>query len=52
MICQCLADQLFDLLATDKSRYFVQPRPIIANYLSQTVIFFPSVNDVIYSQVS
>jgi hypothetical protein len=29
-----LADQLFliDLLATDKSRYFAQPRPIIDNY--------------------
>ena len=42
MICQCLAGQLFasafgvgkyiDLLATDKSRYFAQPRPIIVNY--------------------
>ena len=41
MICQCLADQLFapafgfgkyiDLLATDKLRYFAQPRPIIVN---------------------
>ena len=28
-----LADKLFDLLVTDKSRYFAQPRPIIANYL-------------------
>ena len=29
-----LADQfnLIDLLATDKSQYFAQPRPIIANY--------------------
>ena len=26
--------QIIDLLATDKSRYFAQPRPIIANYLS------------------
>ena len=25
--------QIIDLLATDKSRYFAQPRPIIANYL-------------------
>ena len=36
MICKCLADQLFasaDLLATDESRYFAQPRPIIVNYL-------------------
>ena len=24
--------QIIDLLATDKSRYFVQPRPIIVNY--------------------
>ena len=24
--------QIIDLLATDKSRYFAQPRPIIANY--------------------
>ena len=46
VICQCLADQLFasafgfgkliiDLLATVKSRYFAQPRPIIVNYLCQ-----------------
>ena len=43
MICQCFADQLFasafgfgkyiDLLATDKSRYFAQPHPIIVNWL-------------------
>ena len=33
VILQCLADQLLvDLLATDKSRYFAQPRPIIDNY--------------------
>ena len=35
MICQCLADQLFASakLATDKSRYFAQPHPIIiVNY--------------------
>ena len=25
--------QVIDLLAPDKSRYFAQPRPIIANYL-------------------
>ena len=39
-ICQCFGDKLFaaafsksiiDLLATDKSRYFAQPRPIIVN---------------------
>ena len=30
MICQCPTDQLlFDLLATDKSRYVTQPHPII-----------------------
>ena len=37
MICQCLADQLLfasaDLLTIDNSRYFAQPRPLIANYL-------------------
>ena len=26
--------QIMDLLATDKSRYFAQPRPIIVNYYS------------------
>ena len=26
---------LIDLLATDKSRYFAQPRPIIVNYVSE-----------------
>ena len=30
VICQCLADQLFDLLATYKSRYFA--RPIIDSF--------------------
>ena len=25
--------QIIDLLATDKSRYFARPRPIIVNYL-------------------
>ena len=29
--------QIFDLLATDKSRYFAQPRPIIANYFAGIV---------------
>ena len=36
LICHCLADQLFasaDLvLATDKSQYFAQPRPIFVHY--------------------
>ena len=27
------ASQIIDLLATDKSRYFAQPRPIVVNYL-------------------
>ena len=27
--------QIIDLLATDKSRYFAQPHPIIAKYLTQ-----------------
>jgi len=30
----CLLDQLIDLLAIDKSRYFDQPRPIIVQYFS------------------
>ena len=35
IICLSLRPwQIIDLLATDKSRYFAQPRPIIANYLS------------------
>ena len=29
--------QIIDLLATDKSRYFAQPRPIIANYYSTSL---------------
>ena len=30
IICLCLRHrQIIDLLATDKSRYFAQPRPII-----------------------
>ena len=36
MICQSLSlrlRQIIFMLATDKSRYFAQPRPIIANYL-------------------
>ena len=33
IICLSLRPrQIIDLLATDKSRYFAQPRPIIANY--------------------
>ena len=32
IICLCLRHrQIIDLLATDKSRYFAQPRPIIVN---------------------
>ena len=27
--------QIIDLLATDKARYFAQPRPRIVNYLQQ-----------------
>ena len=35
IICLCLRHrQIIDLLATDKSRYFAQPRPIIDNCLS------------------
>ena len=53
---KCLADQLFaeakiiDLLATDKSIYFAQPRPIIVNYhtfcSAQTLIKLPDVISV------
>ena len=31
--------QIIDLLATDKSRYFAQPHPIIANYCQRSVGF-------------
>ena len=34
--------QIIDLLSTDKSRYFAQPRPMIVNYL--LVFFFSSEN--------
>ena len=34
IICRCLRHrQIIDLLATDKSRYFAQSRPIIVYYL-------------------
>ena len=34
IICLCLRHrQIIDLLSTDKSRYFAQPRPIVDNYL-------------------
>ena len=37
IICLCLRHrQIIDLLATDKSRYFAQSRPIIVYYLRQT----------------
>ena len=39
VICQSLADrhrQIIDLLATDKSRYSAQPRPIIVYYSAST----------------
>ena len=29
--------QIIDLLATDKSRYFAQPRPILVNYSYKTI---------------
>ena len=33
IICLCLRHrQIIDLLTTDKSRYFAQPRPILASY--------------------
>ena len=37
IICLCLRHrQIIDLLATDKSRYFSQPRPIIVYYSAVT----------------
>ena len=41
--------QIIDLLATDKSRYFAQPRPIIANYfviskIQQLVVYYQGYN--------
>ena len=36
IICLSLRlQQIIDLLATDKSRYFAQPRPIIVNYFTE-----------------
>ena len=37
--------QIIYLLATDKSRYFAQPRPIIVNYLLRTEITKSHLND-------
>ena len=36
IVCLSLRElrQIIDLLATDKSRYFAQPRPLIVNYYS------------------
>ena len=54
MICQCLnylLRQIIDLLATDKSRYFAQPRPIIANYLQFSIwkeFFFFRLHEKLY----
>ena len=43
VICRSLRlRQIIDLLATDKSRYFAQPRPIIANY--STFSFFKRIS--------
>ena len=43
--------QIIDLLATDKSRYFAQPRPIIANYYTLRSLsffsFYKSENKII-----
>ena len=43
IICRSLSlrlRQIIDLLATDKSRYFAQPRPIIVNYLGEGSYYF------------
>ena len=37
--------QIIDLLATDKSQYFAQPRPIIVNYQLR-VFMLPALNTV------
>ena len=37
--------QIIDLLATDKSRYFAQPRPIIVNYFSHNIPIFLSLTN-------
>ena len=39
--------QIIDLLATDKSRYFAQPRPIIANYWFLILFFTLSSHGII-----
>ena len=40
IICFCLRHrQIIDLLATNKSRYFAQSRPIIVYYLSLSIAF-------------
>ena len=46
--------QLFDLLATDKSRYFAQPRPIIANYsiLSYYIYWCSSLPAILVTLIS
>ena len=39
IICLCLRHrQIIDLLATDKSRYFAQPRPIIVYRLAGVLV--------------
>ena len=41
IICLCLRHrQIIDLLATDKSRYFAQPRPIIVYCFTSHVYYF------------
>ena len=42
MICLCLwYRQIIDLPATDKSRYFAQPRPIIDKYFFLKTVILP-----------
>jgi hypothetical protein len=41
-ICLCLLHrQIIDLLATDKSQYFEQPRPIIVYYSNRGQCYLP-----------
>ena len=49
IICLSLRPRqiIIDLLATDKSRYFAQPRPIIANYLKEDLFLVKLVNIIL-----
>ena len=44
--------QIIDLLATDKSRYFAQTRPIIVNYATYQLISHSSMYDACHRKPS